>query len=66
LLIPPQTVYRNAETFISANGKAMPMPDQTPAFIAFLAPFALLWLSFVAVETRRTLAAVRTKGGRNV
>jgi hypothetical protein len=40
------------------------MPDQTPVFIAFLAPFALLWLAFAAVEARRALAAVRVKGGR--
>jgi hypothetical protein len=40
------------------------MPDQTPAFIAFLTPFALLWLSFAVVETRRALAVARSKGGR--
>jgi hypothetical protein len=41
------------------------MPDQTPAFIAFLTPFALSWLSFAVAEARRALAAVRVKGGRN-
>jgi hypothetical protein len=64
LLIPPHTAYRNAESTISANGKAMPMPDQTPAFVAFLAPFACLWLAFSVAETRRALAAIRVKGGR--
>jgi hypothetical protein len=42
----------------------MPMPDQTPAFIAFLAPFALLWLAFAVAETRGALAAARVNGGR--
>jgi hypothetical protein len=40
------------------------MPDQTPAFLCFLAPFATLWLAFAAVEARRAVAAARTKGGR--
>jgi hypothetical protein len=39
------------------------MNDQTPAFAFFLAPFALLWLAFAAVETRKVLAAIRN-GGR--
>jgi hypothetical protein len=40
------------------------MPDQTPAFLCFLAPFATLWLAFAVAETRRALAAVRVKGER--
>ncbi len=38
----------------------MPMPD--PAFLAFLAPFATLWLAFAVAETRAALATI--KGGR--
>ncbi|WP_363348863.1 hypothetical protein [Methylocystis echinoides] len=41
------------------------MPDQTPTFLCFLAPFALLWLAFAVAETRRAVASVRVKGGRN-
>jgi hypothetical protein len=35
------------------------MSDQTAATLYFLAPFALIWLAFTAVETRRVLAAIR-------
>jgi hypothetical protein len=40
------------------------MTWKTTATLIALAPFALLWLAFAAVETRRALAAVRVKGGR--
>jgi hypothetical protein len=40
------------------------MTDQTAATLYFLAPFALLWLAFVAAETARAVAVIR-KGGRH-
>jgi hypothetical protein len=38
------------------------MTDQTAATLYFLAPFALLWLAFMAVQTARAVVAI--KGGR--
>jgi hypothetical protein len=61
--LAPATMPINAETTVSATGKGLPMTDQTPAFLFFLSPFALLWLAFAIAETRKILAAL--KGGRH-
>jgi hypothetical protein len=38
------------------------MPDQSPAFLLFLAPFAVLWGAFAVAEAGKIIVAVR--GGR--